>query len=337
MTAFGPNPDEIQAQIAGMPEVGIVVATVDGGQADVRSFGAPFGGDSPFEIGSITKTFTATLLADMILRGEVAPGDPIERYLPPGISAPTFEGRHITLADLATQSSGLPRLPTNLRPKNPGDPYADYDDDDLFAFLGTYELTRAPGAAFEYSNYGFGLLGQLLARRLKMSYAEAIRTRILVPLEMTHTVVEATAAGVSTVGGHDRDGDPVSNWQFAALAGCGAIVSTPNDMLRYARANLPGATGPLADAMRLARAPKPTAFANPRIGYAWLTRSDGVVWHNGGTYGFRSFLGLDESRKRAIFVVANASLDAVDAIGFHALDPAVPPPPVPAAKNGRLP
>jgi len=162
-----------------------------------------------------------------------------------------------------------------------------------------------------------------------MSYADAIRTRILVPLAMSHTVIETVGAPARTVAGHDVDGDLVPNWTQGAFEGAGAIVSTPNDMLRYARANLPGATGALAQAMRDARAPKRAAMSGERIGYAWLTHLDGVTWHNGGTAGFRSFLGLDEAHHRAVFVVANADLDAVDAIGFHALDPAAPPPPAP--------
>ena len=125
----------------------------------MRSYGEKFSGDSAFEIGSITKTFTATLFADMIVRHEVDPSDPIVKYLPPGSSAPTFEGHEITLADLATQSSGLPRMPTNFAPANNADPY-DYDETKLWAFLQTYKLERAPGSSFEYSNLGFGLLGE---------------------------------------------------------------------------------------------------------------------------------------------------------------------------------
>ena len=329
LTAFGPPADSVTAQVGGLPGVGILVATIDDGKTDVSSYGAQFDASSAFEIGSITKTFTAALLADMIGRGEVAPGDPIERYLPPGATAPTYSGRHITLADLATQSSGLPRMPTNFAPRNAADPYADYDTSLMYAFLSSYTLPRAPGSTFEYSNYGFGLLGELLARRLNMSYAEAIRTRILLPLGMTHTVLATVGAPAQTVGGHNADGDPVPNWTQGAFEGAGAVVTTAGDMLLYAKANLPGAPGELPEAMRDARTPKSNAPGGPPIGYAWLTNPDGVVWHNGGTAGFRSFLGLDEARNRAIFIVANADLNAVDALGFHALDPAVPLPPAP--------
>ncbi len=328
MTTFGLPPSAMNAQLDALPGVGFAVLTVDGERSDFKSYGVRFGGESRFEIGSISKTFTAALLADMVGRGEVAPDDPIERLLPAGCTAPTFEGRHITLLDLATQSSGLPRLPSNLMPRDPNNPYADFDEPKLLAFLATYQLQRAPGARFEYSNLGYGLLGYLLARRLHLDYATAIRTRVLEPLGMTHTVLEmAGAPPVRTVAGHNADGDPVSNWTFDALAGAGAVVSTPNDMLRYARANLEPPPGILGAALRAAQRPVRDADFGRRIGYAWLTQPNGnVVWHNGATAGFRSLLGLDPSHRRAIVVLANAALDSVDSLGLHALDPLVPPP-----------
>ena len=337
--------DESRTQLAGLPpDVGIAVATLQGDRTNVFSADAAFNGDSAFEIGSITKTFTATLFADMILRGEVTAGDPIEKYLPKGTRVPTFNGRSITLADLAEQDSGLPLIPSNLALAN--DLYADYDDAKLLAFLSGYALQRPPGAQYEYSNLGMGLLGNLLARRLGVDYATAIRTRILEPLGMTHTYVATPGRGDSTVPGHDSDGTAVGNWHFEALAGAGAIVSTPNDMLAYAKANLDTATGPLGAAMALAQRPRleidhrtwGSGFA--RIGYAWVTDGDGIVWHHGGTGGFRTFLGLDRINHRAIFIAANAAVDSVFAMGFHALDPALPAPnaPVPdaAVAHGTL-
>lgn len=335
VSGFGPSETDVRSQLTDQPpDVGIAIATLDDGKTVVRSAGAAFSGESRFEIGSITKTFTATLFADMILRHEVRADDSIEKYLPGGTKAPKFQRHFITLADLATQTSGLPRMPTNFVPANGDDPH-DYDDGKLRQFLSTCALTRAPGQRFEYSNLGFGLLGYLLARRLGVDYATAVRTRILEPLGMKDTNVAIIGRSVPTVPGHDSDGDPVSNWHFAALAGAGAIASTPNDMLRYARANLDTSRGPLAAAMALAQHPLRAADGMQRIGYAWLTDTGGIVWHNGGTAGFRSFLGIDQMHHRAIFVVANASLDAVDGLGFRALDP-TPPLPSPTAPDATV-
>jgi len=323
---FMPASDDVAPYVAPMPGVGIVVATIDGERSEVRSFGTDLGGESSFEIGSITKTFTATLFADMVVHHEVSPDDPIERYLPAGARAPTFGEQHITLLDLATQTSGLPRLPTNLAPANANDPYADYDETKLLAFLGSYALPRAPGATFEYSNLGVGLLGYLLARRLGVDYATAVRTRVLEPLGMTHTVIAEAGRPPGGMAGHDADGEPVSNWTFGALAGAGAVVSTPDDMLRFARANLDETGGPLAAAMALAHRPLRDAGNGTRVGYAWLTQPDGVVWHNGGTAGFRSFIGLAPAQQRAVVVLADGFVDAVDGIGMHVLDPNLPLP-----------
>jgi hypothetical protein len=115
--------------------------------------------DTLFEIGSITKVFTAVTLADMAAKGEVHLEDPISKYLPEGTRAPSLDGKQITLLDLATHRSGLPRMPSNFEPKDPSNPYADYTLDRMFAFLNGYTLERAPGAAYEYSNLGMGLLG----------------------------------------------------------------------------------------------------------------------------------------------------------------------------------
>ncbi len=317
---FALAPRDVRAQLVGVPNAGIVVATLDDGRTAIRSYGETFNGNSRFEIGSITKTFTATLFADMIIRHEVDPNDPIEKFFPTGTKVPSYGGRSITLADLATQTSGLPRMPTNFVSVHSDDPY-DYDETKLLAFLGTYTLLRAPGATYEYSNLGFGLLGTLLARRLGVDYATAIQSRILQPLGMRDTAISSVGTTIATVPGHDADGDPVSNWHFAALAGAGAIVSTPNDMLRFARANLEAPQGVLGAAMALAQRPLRQAGGR-RIGYAWMTDPDGIVWHNGGTGGFRTFLGLDREHRRAVFVAANAFLEAVDALGQHTLDPA---------------
>src|SRR5208283_4407870 len=116
-------------------------------------------GDTVFEIGSITKVFTALLLADMAQRGEVALTDPVSKYLPKGVKMPGRNGHAIMLQDLATHTSGLPRLPSNMKPKDFMNPYADYTPELLYQFLSSYELPRDPGSKWEYSNLGAGLLG----------------------------------------------------------------------------------------------------------------------------------------------------------------------------------
>ena len=134
--------------------------------------------DTVFEIGSITKVFTALLLADMVLRGVVAWDEPVARLLPASVHVPRFGERQITLLDLATHTSGLPRMPSNFHPADPGDPYADYTVGQLYDFLDDTMLSRTPGTAYEYSNLGYGLLGHALARRSGSGFEELVRARI---------------------------------------------------------------------------------------------------------------------------------------------------------------
>ena len=150
--------------------MGIVVGVIEPNGRRVVAYGhlangdpRTVDGDTIFEIGSVSKVFTSLLLADMVNRNEVALDDPAAKYLPDDVTLPERSGKAITLLDLSTHSSGLPPLPTNLKPKDPRNPYAGYTVDDLYQFLSGYTLPRDPGSEFEYSNLGAGLLGHLLA------------------------------------------------------------------------------------------------------------------------------------------------------------------------------
>jgi CubicO group peptidase (beta-lactamase class C family) len=316
------------------------------GSTGVVAYGDAGGGRrldkrSVFEIGSITKTFTGTLLADMAQRGEVRLTDPVASLLPPGVTVPSRGGRQITLQDLATQTSGLPPVPTNLPITDPSNPYADYTVDQLYAFLNGYTLTRIPGSQFEYSNLGVGLLGHALALRAHKSYEELVRERILAPLHMTSSAITLTPhMARNFASGHDADGTIVPPWDLPTLAGAGALRSSITDMLAYASANLDDEGGPLQQAMASARSPRERIDAETQIGLNWFTRHNGdhdIVWHNGGTGGFSSFIGLDEARETAIVVLSNsATLEGVDDIGFHMLDKRLPLTP-PSHKEIKLP
>jgi D-alanyl-D-alanine-carboxypeptidase/D-alanyl-D-alanine-endopeptidase len=177
-TPSGPSSDAEIRQIlinridTDRQSVGIVVGVIDAKGRRIISYGhlekgddRPLNGDTVFEIGSITKVFTALLLADMAQRGEARLDDPIAKYFSPSVKIPERDGRAITLVDLATHTSALPSVPTNFRPKDAANPCADYTNEQLYAFLSSYQLIRAPGVKFEYSNFGFGLLGEGLATR----------------------------------------------------------------------------------------------------------------------------------------------------------------------------
>jgi D-alanyl-D-alanine-carboxypeptidase/D-alanyl-D-alanine-endopeptidase len=318
----------IRARVEAKRAVGMVVATIEpDGSSSIAAFGTPgpdakpLDGDSVFEIGSITKVFTAILLAEMAGRGEVKLDDPVAMYLPASVRMPERNGRKITLLELSTQSSGLPRMPDNLKPADVTNPYADYSVEQMFEFLGRYQLPRDPGATFEYSNLGVGLLGQALALRAQKSYEDLVRERILAPLDMDHTAVTLTPwMREHLAKGHTPQGAVTSNWDIPAMAGAGALRSTMNDMLKFARANInPGSDG-LGRAMRATHAGRMSAGPGMTIGMNWITRrvnDRDVIWHNGGTGGYRTWLGFDASRKVGAIVLTNSGGMGNDDLGFE--------------------
>src|ERR1700722_11639175 len=282
-------------------------------------------GDTIFEIGSITKVFTSLVLADMVSRKEVALDDPAAKYLPENVTMPERSGKSITLLELSTHTSGLPRLPGNLKPKDLCNPYADYSVDDLYQFLSSYTLPRDPGSEFEYSNLGGGLLGHLLAYRAGTDYESLIATRIAQPLSMPDTGITLSSSMKQRMAtGHTAMLAPTANWDLPTLAGAGALRSSANDILTFLEAFLGYKESPLAPAMRaMLEVRRPAGEA--KIGLGWLIYStDGreIAWHNGGTGGFRSFVGYDLKARIGVVVLSNAG--GVDDIGFHLLDPKLP-------------
>jgi len=326
--------DRIDVQRQG---VGIVVGVIDPSGRRVVSYGnlarnekRPVDGDTVFEIGSTTKVFTSLLLTDAVRRSEVALTDPVSKFLPAGVKVPERGGRKITLQDLATHTSGLPRLPSNMTPRDLANPYADYTVQHLHDFLSSYKLPRDIGAQFEYSNLGAGLLGHVLSRRAGMSYEALVRTRITEPLGMSSTAItlsESLKRRLAT--GHDASGGPVSSWDLPTLAGAGALRSTVNDLLKFLAAQLGPSKTPLAPAMAAQLAVRqPTGIPGLEIALGWhilVGQGQEIVWHNGGTGGYRSFIGFDAKRKAGVVVLSNTFTNAgIDDIGRHLLDPNAP-------------
>jgi D-alanyl-D-alanine-carboxypeptidase/D-alanyl-D-alanine-endopeptidase len=343
--------------------IGIVAGVIDAKGRRVIAHGRLAAGDTRppdaetvFEIGSITKVFTALLLADMVRRNEVALTDPVTKYLPAEAKVPERNGRAITLEDLASHTSGLPRMPSNFAPQDPLNPYADYGVDRLLQFLSSYTLTRDPGAQYEYSNLGGGLLGTVLARRAGMSYEALVESRITGPLGMKNTRLTLSPemkARMAT--GHNGQLAATANWDFpadtSAVAGAGGLRSTMNDMLIFLAANMdavknvdaakstdgvkppPAKASPGAGAGAAALRPamtavlanrRPTGSPNLDIALGWhvLKTPSGreIVWHNGGTGGFRSYLAFDPANDIGVVMLSNTSTPrGVDDIGLHLL------------------
>ncbi|HXW62346.1 MAG TPA: serine hydrolase [Candidatus Acidoferrales bacterium] len=317
--------------------VGIVVGVIGPGGRRVISYGhldkadpRPLNENTIFEIGSATKVFTSLLLADMVERGEVALDDPVAKYLPSSVKMPERNGRSITLVDLATHTSGLPRLPQNLTPKDPGNPYRDYSVEQLYEFLSGYELARDVGSRYEYSNLGGGLLGYALARRAGTDYEALVQTRICDPLHMNSTRITLTSEMKARLAvGHNSALESVESWDLPTLAGAGALRSTASDLLIFLAANLGYTQSPLAPAMAaMLKVRRPTGQPGLDIALGWhiyTVNGKEIVWHNGGTGGYRSFMGFDPKTRIGVVALSNAfTALGVDDIGRHLLDPSVP-------------
>jgi CubicO group peptidase (beta-lactamase class C family) len=317
--------------------VGIVVGIIEPAGQRVIAYGQlnqddahPLNGDTVFEIGSATKVFTSLLLADMAQKGEVALDDPVSKYLPPGVKMPQRGGKSITLVDLSTHTSGLPRLPDNLFILNPNNPYAFYPVPLLYDFLSHYQLQRDIGSEYEYSNLGGGLLGHVLSLRAGMEYEQLVRSRICKPLGMDSTVIKLTPElKARFAAGHGPDLTPRANWDFLSLPGAGALRSTVNDMLKFLDANLNEGKSPLGDAPAfMLKTRRPTGTPDQEIALGWMVEKkfgDEIIWHNGGTGGYRSFMGFRPKTKIGVVVLSNTFTDAgVDDIGRHLLDSRFP-------------
>jgi CubicO group peptidase (beta-lactamase class C family) len=317
--------------------VGIVVGIVDANGRRFVSYGnfsvkdpRPVGNDTVFEIGSTTKVFTSTILADMVQRGEVSLDDPVAKYLPADVKMPQRGGKQITLVDLATHTSGLPRMPSNFAPKDVSNPYADYTVANLFQFLSSYELTRDIGSKFEYSNMGVGLLGQALARRAGMDYEALVRARVTGPLKMENTRIALSPEMKSRLAvGHNEARQPTANWDLPTFAGAGALRSDARDMLTLIAANLGYVESPLAPAMAaMTKVRRSGGGPETDIALAWVvTKKEGreIFWHNGGTGGYRCFMGYDPKSRVGVVALSNMSTGAgVDDIGMHLLDNSAP-------------
>jgi CubicO group peptidase (beta-lactamase class C family) len=300
---------------------GVVIGVVEHGTRRILVYGA-VKEDSIFEIGSISKTFTALLLARMAGQGKVKLDDSVRDFLPPGTVAKPA-GAEITLLDLATQYSGLPRMPDNFHPADPLDPYADYRPANLYEFLAKNGVAKPAGAQFNYSNLGLGLLGQALANRAATSYPELLHSLVTGPLGLNDTTVKLSPEQEKRFAqGHDGQHRPAGPWNLDALAGAGAIRSTAADMLTYLEAQLHPA-GPLAPAIEMCHELRGDSLPGMKIGLAWLyVPASGSYWHNGATGGYSSYALFHPKEDYAFVVLSNTTLNIAtgsfaDRLGEH--------------------
>lgn len=308
----------------------MAVAVIEGGSvartfqcADGRDI-ARIGADTAFEIGSVSKTMTAALLADLILQGKGSLDDPLSEWLPAGTRLPDYQGKPILIRHVVTHSSGLPALPSRMAAPNVDDPYARLDEAALLASLGDVTLTAAPGTTFEYSNFASMVLSYAVARRAGTDMETLLKQRLFAPLGMQHAYIDHAPPGVRAAVGHTPNARPASAWHFHAnLAGVGGVRATLEDMVRYVQGQLGSEATSVSPALALSQQKLSDA---PPMAMNWMLMPVGeriVHVHEGGTGGFSSFVSFDKDGQRGVVILSDTtwnSIGSLGSLGLHLVD-----------------
>ena len=279
--------------------------------------------DKVFEIGSITKVFTATLLAQAVEEGKVKLEDTITKCSDFAIK----DQQPITLLSLANHTSGLPKLPSNINPFeiDINNPYKNYSAEDLKVLMSKYiQLSSVPGTSYNYSNLGAGILGYLLTIIRGDSYENLLQKYIFNPYEMTQSSTLVPKKDSLVIQGLNAEGLPTPYWTFDVLVGAGGIRSSVNDLSKFAQRQFNDAE----KALKLTQQATFTINKNMKIGLGWHiienNFSDNLIWHNGGTGGFTSSMVLDLNQKKGVIILSNVSSahpkkQNIDALAFELL------------------
>lgn len=275
-----------------------------------------------YEIGSITKVFTSLLLADMSLKHQLSLTDPISKYLPKSLKTPVKNGQEITLLNLSTHRAGFPRNAFNLDPKNLDNPFADYTINRLYEYVSKFEPSREINSRWEYSNIGYALLGHILSLVAQNDFDTLVNQSICKPLNMNSTFFSLPQKLRNVATGHTEYGMPTNDWDLL-LAGGGGLRSNVNDLLIFVAANLGFIKTDLHPAMELCHVPQAKKDGNDGyITMGWTLRNDRgeqILWKDGGTGGYRTFLGIDIKNRFGVVVLSNSNNSVTD-IGLHILD-----------------
>ena len=263
--------------------------------------------DADFEIGAVSMVFTSTLLANFVVHGKIALDDSLSSHIPISLK----DSLNITFQQLVNHTSGLPRVPTKMLLKSlfkMNNPYKDFDDTKMMAFLqSNVELDAVPGSTFAYSNLGMGVLGFALGKVGKEPFGQVLEEDIFKPYKLSSTTTNRKELQDSLVVGLNKYGKKTSNWDMAAMAGAGAVISTASDMAKFAKAQF----NPEDKILALTRKKTFTIDDNTSIGMGWniLRADNGDTWftQRGGTGGYSASVALDTLNHTAVIVLSNVS------------------------------
>jgi len=338
--ALGSQIESIVADYVSQREhVALTIGVMQSKQLYIKGFGklsdtqpsAP-NAHTVYEIGSITKVLTGTVLAALVNEQTVSLDDSLRLCLSSESIRPLpLSLQALTLLQLVTHTAGLPRLPATLLEASEAaaNPYAQYTAENMYADLEKVTLLSEPGQHYVYSNLGMGLLGHVLSLKVSQPYEALVKNIICQPLGLSDTTIRLTPEQQQRLApGHAPDGTLTSNWDFDVLAPAGAFRSTAKDLLKFLRANWDESDTQVFRALARSQTRYFEAAAMLHIGLAWhiLTLQNGQVlyFHNGGTGGYVSFMGFDQEQQRGAVVLSNygdalANDASVDAMGVSIL------------------
>ena len=287
-----------------------------------KNGGDPIDENTIFEIGSVSKVFTNLLLADMIEKDEINLNDSIDKFLPEGVNTPTYNGKKITLLDLSTHTSGLPRWPEGFSTRDT-DKTKDYDREELYEYLTNAEITKEIGSEYSYSNIGTSLLGHILSLQAEQSYEDLLKERVFDKFEMNSTCVKKCDAFLDRFTTPHRLGFQVDEINLTDdLAGAGEIRSSGKDMTSFLSYVMGLKESEMKDSIKLTHRIHHQITDQSFIGLGWhITQFEDrtIIWHNGATIGSTSFVGFDPESKQGVVVLSN-SFVLLDDLGFWLLD-----------------
>ncbi len=282
------------------------------------------GDNTAFEIGSISKTMLAFLVADLVEQGKMKLNDPLQKYLPEGSVVPMWNGKFVTVQHVLTHTSGIPRLPSGMETANPENPYAALTPALLLERLKSAKLTNEPGSKFEYSNFAAMALSLAVTHTAKQDFEALLKRRLFEPIGMNNAYLTKPAAHVRAAEGHNTSRKPMPPWTIATdLAGVGMVRATLDDMAAYARAAI---AKPGTRETSLITTTQQSLYKSGAedVGMNWFRRklADGVevAEHGGGTGGFSSYIVTDRANARAVVVLSDTAGGGIGKFADSLLD-----------------
>jgi CubicO group peptidase (beta-lactamase class C family) len=315
----------VQSIIEGDYAPGLVVGIIDSTGSHVYGYGTlrkgadqTPDGNSIFEIGSVTKLFTATVYAQMLADNELPMNEPADAILTK-VKVPSDGLNKILLIHLACHSASLPLNPSNLTSRQPDNPYFGYTQRQFADFLSKCVLARPPGRRFAYSNVGYALLAQALCEKEAKTYQQLITDRICTPLGMTHTTVSIPPSSDAHLShAYTVDGDEVAYWDCPPFEGSFGLKSTANDLLAFCSAHLGLTQVPFTDALKSMQSRQIDIDTQNDMGIGWqIGRRIDAVWQEGQTGGEHAFLACLPKRKAAVVILANSAFPYISTLGVN--------------------